>query len=282
MVSMEGRHLRCPASTVASMEQRHPHGHVSSEIYEDHVLVITVDRQEKRNGFTPKMIDELAHALTMLEETADLRVGVLCFAGDHTTAGLDMPMFFGPDADPNALSPKDLVDPLGLFRRLSKPLITAVQGITFTIGIELALAGDIIIASDDTRFSQLEPQRGLMAIGGATLRFTSRGGWGNAMYHLLRADEFDAHEAFRVGIAQEVVPQGTQVQRSLEIALEIAANAPLAVQLTKANARLALEEGEDEAIERFGDIRRALNTSSDLQEGIQSFIERRPARFTGS
>jgi enoyl-CoA hydratase/carnithine racemase len=256
------------------------HGEVRTEVVDEHILVMTVDRSAKRNGFTPHMLRSLSAAMTDLDEESGLFVGVLCFAGDHTTAGLDMPLFFGPDADPAGLR-TDGVDPLGLRRRLTKPLVTAVQGITFTIGIELALAGDIVIAADDTRFSQLEPRRGLTALGGATLRFVSRGGWGNAMYHLLTADEFDAAEAYRIGIAQEIVATGTQVPRAIEIARMIAGNAPLAVQMTKANALLALTQGEEEAIGRFGEINRRLMASEDLAEGIASFVERRPATFTG-
>ena len=263
------------------MDEKNPQGEIRTEIVDERIMVITVDRQEKRNGFTPSMLRDLARAMTALEEDPELWVGVLTFAGDHTTAGLDMPLFFGPDAEPNALDTAAFVDPLGLQRRLSKPQITAVQGITYTIGIELALARDIIIAAEDTRFAQLEPRRGLMAVGGATLRFTSRGGWGNAMYHLLRADEFDADEALRVGIAQEVVPTGTQVDRAIAIARVVAANAPLAMRLTKENARLALEEGERAAIREFRVVNRRINASSDLQEGVTSFIERRPAKFTG-
>ena len=262
------------------MRERHIHGPATTEIVEQRVMVITVDRAEKRNGFTPKMLRELSEAMTELDEDDSLFVGVLCFAGDHTTAGLEMPLFFGPDADPAGLR-TDGVDPLGLRRRLRKPQVTAVQGITYTIGIELALAGDIVVAADDARFAQLEPRRGVTALGGATLRFVSRGGWGNAMYHLLRADEFDATEARRIGLVQEIVPTGEQRQRGIELALEIAANAPLAVQMTKENALLALTQGEEEAIGRFGEINRRLASSEDLAEGIASFNERRPARFTG-
>lgn len=262
------------------MSERHEHGEVTFEVIDDHVALITVDRSEKRNGFTPKMLHELAAAMTRLDEDPSLFCGVLAFAGADTTAGLDMPMFFGPDADPRALRTEG-VDPLGLGRRLTKPQITAVQGITYTIGIELALAGDIVVAADDTRFCQLEPKRGLVAVGGATLRFATRGGWGNAMYHLLRADEFGADEAHRIGLAQEVVPTGTQIDRAIELALEVAANAPLAIMATKANARVALDHGEAAAIAEFPAIVATLEASDDLAEGIASFLERRPARFEG-
>ncbi len=178
-----------------------------TEVVDDRILVMTVDRVEKKNAFTPKISNELAAAYTRLDDDPELFVGVLTFAGDHTTAGLEMPLFFGPDADPGP--PSDAVDPFGLRRRLTKPLVTAVQGITFTIGIEIALAGDIIVAASDTRFCQLEPKRGLAPLGGATIRYVQRAGWGNAMYHLLRADEFSADEALRIGLVQEVDRAGS-------------------------------------------------------------------------
>ena len=77
-----------------------------------------------------------------------------------------------------------------------------MQGISFTIGIEMALAGDIIVAADDCRFCQMEAKRGIAPLGGAHFRYVSRSGWGNAMYHLMLCDEFDAEEAYRVGLVQ--------------------------------------------------------------------------------
>src|SRR4051812_2776144 len=120
--------------------ERHPHGEARTEVVDDHILLITVDRTEKKNAFTPKISAELAAALTQLEEDPELFVGVLTFAGDHTTAGLEMPLFFGPGAElrPGAA---DAVDPFGLGRRLTKPLVHPVQGITFTNGFGILLAG---------------------------------------------------------------------------------------------------------------------------------------------
>jgi enoyl-CoA hydratase len=258
---------------------RHPHGEVRSHVVDGHILVMTVDRAEKKNAFTPKITGELAAALTRLDDDPALWVGVLTFAGQHTTAGLEMPLFFGPDAAPRDDS--GAVDPFGLGRRLSKPLVTAVQGITFTIGIEIALAGDIVVAAADTRFCQLEPKRGLAPLGGATVRYVQRTGWGNAMYHLLRADEFDAAEALRIGLVQELVEVGRQAERALELAREIAVCAPQALQYTIANARLALEENEPAAVAAIPAMSKAVMATADFQEGIASFIERRPAQFTG-
>jgi enoyl-CoA hydratase/carnithine racemase len=197
-------------STGAADSERHPHGEVRTEVVDEHILVLTVDRVEKKNAFTPKITHELEDALTRLDEDPDLFVGVLTFAGEHTTAGLEMPLFFTEEAraaaaERRAAQTSAPVDPFSLGRRLTKPRITAVQGITFTIGIEIALGGDIVVAASDLRMCQLEPKRGLAPLGGATVRYVQRAGWGNAMYHLLRADEFGADEAYRIGLVQEVV-----------------------------------------------------------------------------
>jgi enoyl-CoA hydratase len=260
--------------------ERHPHGETRTDVVDEHILLITVDRTEKKNAFTPKISRELAAALTRLDEDPALFVGVLTFAGEHTTAGLEMPLFFGPDAELSAAGPA-AVDPFGLRRRLAKPLVTAVQGITFTIGIEIALAGDIVVAAADARFCQMEPKRGLAPLGGATVRYVQRAGWGNAMYHLLRADEFDAAEAYRIGLVQEVVDRGRQRERALELARELLACAPLALVHTIANARLAFEQGEPAALAAIPAMAAAVQATQDFKEGIASFVERRPAQFTG-
>jgi enoyl-CoA hydratase/carnithine racemase len=270
----------------ASAQERHPHGEVRTEVVDDHILVMTVDRVEKKNAFTPKIMSELRSAMTRLDEDPELFAGVLAFAGAHTTAGLEMPLFFTDEArreeaERRASQASEPVDPFGLGRRLSKPRVTALQGITFTIGIEIALAGDIVIAASDARLCQLEPKRGLAPLGGATLRYVQRAGWGNAMYHLLRADEFDAAEAYRIGLVQEVVEVGQQTERAIAIARELLRCAPAALVHTIANARLALDVDEPTAIAAIPAMAAAVQATEDFAEGIASFMERRLARFTG-
>ena len=150
-----------------------------------------------------------------------------------------------------------------------------MQGITFTIGIEIALGGDIVVAASDLRMCQLEPKRGLAPLGGATVRYVQRAGWGNAMYHLLLADEFGADEAYRIGLVQEVVEPGAQRQRAVELARAMLQCSPAALRHTIANARVALDEDELAAIAAIPAMERSVQATEDFQEGIASFVERR-------
>jgi enoyl-CoA hydratase/carnithine racemase len=111
------------------------------------------------------------------------------------------------------------VDPVDLEgRRRVKPVVMAVQGYCYTIGVELSLAADVVVASRDTRFTQFEVCRGIMPFGGATLRFAQVAGYQNAMRYVLTGDVFDADEAVRIGVAQEATAPGAQLDRAVAIA----------------------------------------------------------------
>jgi enoyl-CoA hydratase len=246
------------------------------------LFAIEIDRPTKLNGFTPKMLRELAEAYTAFERDSDARVAVVSAAGPHFTAGLDLPKVGPLLGRGEPLFPADAVDPFDLRPpRRSKPVVVAVKGITYTLGLELMLAADIVVAAEDCRFSQLEVKRGIMAAGGATLRMVQRAGWGNAMLALLAAGEFGAADALRWGFVQEVAPTGREFARAKEIAAAIAAHAPLAVQATLLNARRALEDGFAAAAAEFVEANRRLSATADAAEGLRSFVEKRPAVFRG-
>ncbi|MFQ5558649.1 MAG: crotonase/enoyl-CoA hydratase family protein [Acidimicrobiales bacterium] len=259
-------------------------GSIVVEVVDGHILTMAIDRPAKCNGFTPEMMDSLVDAYTRLDDDDQLWVGVLHAVGPHFTAGLDLPRFAErmKSGEAAGRGVRGRVDPTALGRSCRKPVISAVKGITYTLGIELMLAGDIVVAAADCRFSQLEPKRGIHATGGATIRFVQRGGWGNAMYHLLTSDEFDAAEAHRIGLVQEVVPAGEELGRAVELARLICRGAPLAVRATKAASRRYLLEGEEAAIAAFAPTQAELAATDDFQEGLAGFVERREARFTGS
>jgi enoyl-CoA hydratase/carnithine racemase len=247
-----------------------------------HLHLIGLDRPKKLNAFTPKMLDELAAAYDAFESDPDARAAVLFAHGDHFTAGLDLPKVAprlretGSAFLPGAVDPLDVVAP---YR--SKPVVAAVRGYCYTIGIELMLAADVVVAGAETRFRQHEVGRGIMAGGGATFRFVERAGWGNAMMYLLTGDEFGAEEARRIHFVQEVVETGRDIERATQIATRIAEQAPLAVAATRVNARLAIHAGREVAIADINARQAKLSASEDAAEGLRSFVERRAAQFRG-
>lgn len=249
------------------------------------LLLVGINRPAKYNGFTPRMFRELAEAYTLLDDDEELRVGVLHAFGRHFTAGLDLPAIAPLMRRGEKAIPPGLVEPTDLgtpgYRRRRKPMVAAVKGITFTLGIELMLAADIVVAADDCRFSQLEVKRGIMATGGATLRMAERAGLGNAMLHLLTGDEFGSTEALRLNFVQRVVSTGQELEEALRIARRIAEQAPLAVVATRLNALKAVEQGPLAAMGEFIEVQQHLSNSEDAAEGVRSFVERRAARFTG-
>ena len=172
-----------------------------------HVLLMGIDRVGKRNAFSVAMYRELGRAYGQLQDDPDLRAGVLFAHGDHFTGGLDLAEFAAEFQSGRLPVDEGAIDPMRLQgRALDKPVVCAVQGICFTVGLELMLATDVRVAADDVRFGQIEVRRGIYPVGGATLRFVLEGGWGNAMRWLLTADEFNATEAHRCGFVQEVTP----------------------------------------------------------------------------
>jgi len=248
-----------------------------------HVLVIGLDRPEKRNAADLRMLRELSLAYGLLDRDPALRVGLLVGHGEHFTAGLDL----GDVAPAVGEDGLDVVPEGGLHpwqvegRQLTKPVVAAVQGTCLTLGVELVLASDVVVAEVGTRFGQIEVSRAILPFGGATIRLPRRVGWGDAMRWMLTGDLFDAEEARRIGLVQEVVPEGEARTRGLELARRIAAQAPLAVQATLANARLAVREGDAAAEARLQPELVRLMRTGDARRGMEAFLSRTSAEYEG-
>lgn len=265
----------------SSTTERHPDGQITTE-QRDNIYLIGIDRPEKYNGFTPKMFTELADAYAELEHNDELWVGVLHAHGKNFTAGLDLPKFANAMKAGEPILPTNGLDPFSLkppFR--TTPVIAAMKGICYTAAIELMLATEIVVSSESARYSQLEVGRGVMAAAGATFRMVERAGWGNAMKILLTGYEFNAEEALRYNFIQEIVPDGEELNRALELAEEIARQAPLAIRATVKSSRTYYFDGPQTAVADFTPIMQELANTEDAAEGVQSFIEKRPPVYTG-
>jgi enoyl-CoA hydratase len=248
-----------------------------------HVLQIGLNRPEKLNAADMEMLQDLALAYGKLDSDPELRVGLVFAHGVHFTAGLDL-ADVAPrlNADGLAMVPEGGLDPWGIQSKpVSKPVVIAIQGTCFTLGVELALNSEVVIAAENAKFAQLEVSRGILPFGGATKRMPRSAGWSNAMRYLLTGDSFDAATALRLGIVNEVVPLGTEKDRALEIAEKIAAQAPLAVQATLASAREALvdESAEDAFI---GNRLARLAASKDARRAMETYLSNSPVTFEGN
>ncbi|MCY1525055.1 2,3-dehydroadipyl-CoA hydratase [compost metagenome] len=247
------------------------------------IMLIGLDRAAKRNAFDLDLLNDLCLAYGEYERDSEARVALVFAHGEHFTAGLDLAKVAASCAAGWQI-PAGGCDPWGVFGgpRVSKPLIIAAQGYCYTIGIELMLASDINLCASNTRFAQMEVQRGIFPFGGATLRMHQSAGWGNAMRWLLTGDEFDAHEAYRLGFVQEVLASEELMPRALKLAERIAAQAPLGVQATLASARQAVSEGPSAAAAALHPTVTRLMASEDAQEGLRAMLEKRPGDFKGS
>jgi enoyl-CoA hydratase/carnithine racemase len=183
--------------------------------------------------------------------------------------------------DIGAVLPDDGFDPWNFFGEpCPKPIVVAVHGTCNTLGIELALASQVAVAAEGTRFAQLEVARGIFPLGGGTFRLPARLG-AAGMRYLLTAERFDTDTALRAGLVSEVVPKGRHLERAVEFARLIAANAPLVVQAALASARAAERASRDAAAQVLLDRNRTVLGSRDAAEGVSAFLERRAPVFEG-
>jgi len=247
-----------------------------------HVFLIGVHRSSKMNAFTWDMLLDLSRAFGEYDHDANLRCAVVFATGNHFTAGLDLGDVAPHVAKGEPFIKEGEIDPFAVHgRMLSKPLIMAVQGRCYTLGTELSLAADIVVAASDTRFAQLEVKRGIFPFGGATIRMAKTAGWGNAMRYLLTGDEFSVEDGYRFGLVQEITEPGKQLEVALKIAEKIAAQAPLAVQATLSLSKTATYDGFAAGVREIMPKLMKVMKSEDAAEGVMSLIERRQANFKG-
>lgn len=249
----------------------------------EHILTITFNRPDKLNALDPESYHLLAQALYRLQYDNQLRVGIIQANGKHFTSGLELdkwaPIFAQSQAPTIA---QGEIDPYGIAGEiLTKPLIIAAQGLCYTSGLELLLNTEIRLATAETRFAQLEVQRGIYPCGGGTVRLPEEIGWARAQRYLLTGDEFSGQQAYDWGMLTELCEFETLQRRAREIALKVAAAAPLGVQAALKSSKIARLQGDSAALAQVFDDMPTVMTSDDAAEGVNSFMQRRPAVFKG-
>lgn len=256
-----------------------------STAHDGDVFLIGMNRPEKRNAMNMAMVLELSMAFGEFERDSTSRVAVLHGVGDHFCAGLELTDCAEPFMSPRSETwvPDGGLDPWGVLTdRPKKPVIVAPKGFCMTVGIELCLAADIVIAGEDVRFAQLEVTRGVYPFGGATVRWPLASGYQNAMRYLLTGDMFGAEEARRIGIVQDIVPPEKLFDYSLAMARRIAANAPIGIKSTLRTSRRMQNHGQKAAADTLYPEARTLYSSDDAKIGIETFLDKERPTYQGS
>ena len=253
------------------------------------VVVLTMNRPERKNALTIDMIIRLADAWDMIDSDDDVRCAILTGAGSAYCVGGDMSdgwMAGGGHRDETvAARMKDDPSVIGkgllLTRWLRKPLVAAVNGECLGGGCEMLQQTDIRVAEEQAIFGVPEARRGLIAGAGSTMRLKRQIPYTIAMEMLITGRILSADEALRWGLVGHVVPRGGALAKAREIAAIICANGPLSVAASKASA---VETGwlpEDQARPIEGGYASVVTRSDDAREGMKAFTEKRPPNFTG-
>jgi enoyl-CoA hydratase len=243
----------------------------------DGIAVITINRPEARNAINGAVARGIAAAVDDSEASPEVRVLVLTGAGGTFSAGMDLKGFLAGDA------------PVAAGRGFggivesppAKPLIAAVEGYALAGGFELALACDLVVASETARFGLPEVRRGLVAGAGGLLRLPRRIPYHIAMEIALTGEHYPAQRLAEAGLVNKVVPAGEAVASAIELGRKVAAGAPLALAATK---RVVAESGDWNAAEMFarqGEIIGPVFTTKDATEGAMAFAEKRPPVWRG-
>jgi enoyl-CoA hydratase len=248
------------------------------------VLVVTMNRPEARNALSAEMMAGMKAAWDRVDDDREIRVCVLTGAGGAFCAGADLKaMTTSHPGDAFAGGGWDLsvIEPLLKGRRLTKPLIAAVEGPAIAGGTEILQATDIRVAGESARFGVSEARWGLYPLGGSAVRLPRQVPYTVAADILLTGRHLTAAEALAIGLVGHVVPDGQALPRALELADLVAANGPLAVQAMLRTIRETEGMPEDEAFKVDAHIGVEVFRSADAKEGPRAFSEKRRPHFEG-
>jgi enoyl-CoA hydratase/carnithine racemase len=264
-------------STPTPAEAGQPHALIERR---GHVLVVTMNRPEVRNALSGPMMALMHRAWDQVDSDPGIRVCVLTGAGGAFCAGADLkamarshPGERSGDWDPS------VIEPLLKGRRLTKPLIAAVEGPAVAGGTEILQATDIRVAGESARFGVSEARWGLFPLGGSAVRLPRQIPYTVAAGLLLTGRHISAAEAREIGLIGHVVPDGQALATALDIAEQIAANGPVAVRAILRTIRETEGMPENEAFAVEAKIGMEVFASEDAKEGPRAFAEKRQPQF---
>jgi len=254
------------------------------------ILVVTINRPEKRNAANSEVLCRLYDAWVRLDTDDDIRVAILTGKGNTFCAGMDL-------AEIGRLR-QGIIDNEWIERftkepqialggwlktyRPTKPVILAAEGFARAGGTEILQGTDIRVAGESAVFGVTEVQRGLFPMAGSAVRLRRQVSYAVAAEMLLAGEDISAQRAYDLGLINHVVPDGQALAKAKEIATRIAKNGPLAVQGILATLRATEAMPEEQAFEIEMDHGRRVMSSNDAAEGPRAFLEKRDPEFTGT
>jgi enoyl-CoA hydratase len=251
----------------------------------DHTLVVTMNRPEARNALSAEMLAIMEQAWDRANDDPEVRVVILTGAGGYFCAGADLKAM--SSSAPSEKFESGQFDPSRIKSllkgyRVTKPLIAAVEGPAIAGGTEILQATDLRVAGESAKFGVSEPRWGLYPLGGSAVRLPRQLHYTVAADLLLTGRHVGAAEAKEIGLIGHVVPDGQALTKAHEIADQIAANGPLAVQAVLRTIRASEGKHEDECWQDDAKVGAAVFASNDAKEGPRAFAEKRAPRFTGT
>ncbi len=252
----------------------------------DHVATVTLNRPEIYNALNRRAYDELETSFLLAHDDADVRVVVLTGADPGFCSGDDVRAIMAGSEREGSVHRLTRVKPVPTpaataIMDCGKPIIAAVNGAAMGWGMDVALMADIRIASDKAKFAELFVKRGLITDLGGLTRLPLIVGVQKAAELLFTGDVIDAAEAERIGLVLKTVPHAELMPATYALAGKIAANPPLAVQHLKEGLRKTTYGDHREIGSWIAHILGILFQTEDHKEGVASFLEKRPAQFTG-
>jgi enoyl-CoA hydratase/carnithine racemase len=252
---------------------------VETTIDESGVALLRLNRPEARNALSPEMMERIASELERLDPDPDVRCVVIAGSDEVFAAGADI----------RAMSERSFAEALhhptaSFWKRLAAiktPLVAAVSGFALGGGCELALACDMIVASDTARFGQPEVTLGIIPGGGGSQRLARTIGKQRAMEYVLTGRHFDADMALAMGLVNRVVAKGRWLEGALELAHTVAERPPIAVRLGKQAVLAAEETALSAGMETERRLYELAMATEDRVEGMRAFLEKREPNFKG-
>jgi 2-oxoglutaroyl-CoA hydrolase len=241
------------------------------------VATITLDVPGKFNRVSMTARDELRGVFEELDRGDEVRFVVLAGAGGTFTAGGDIPGFL----ERSAWDVSRLADNVAAPERCTKPVIAALRGYCFGVGLELALACDFRLAADDLQLGFPEVTIGMIPGSGGTQRLARLVGLGRAKDIVMRGRRIAAEEALALGLVTEVVPPDGLDAAVVRLIEELSRHSPLALAMAKRVLNQAYEGPLTQGLELEGLAYGLLQQTHDFREGVESFVEKRPPEFGG-